>query len=64
MQLLGGQRAQREPEAVKLLEADDAVLSVHDVKSTTLAPGSARFVQPHSHLVDSWDFLRISVAVN
>ena len=45
MQLLGGQRAQREAEAVQVLEADDAVLSVHDVKSTTLAPGSARSVQ-------------------
>ena len=52
MQLLGGQRAQREPEAVKLLEADNVVLSVHDVKSTTLAPGSARFVNPASHRRD------------
>ena len=50
MQLLGGQRAQREAEAVQLLEADDAVLSVHDVKSTTLAPGSARFVQARPYV--------------
>jgi hypothetical protein len=54
MQLLGGQRAQREAEAVRMLEADDAVLSVHDVKSTTLAPGSARFVRPGTHTFCGW----------